>query len=189
MFVPAGRPWRKADREVAPAADRLAMVSAAIASNAFFESSSAELDRKGPTFTVDTLQTLRERLGASTHLWFILGSDALLDLQNWRDPMKIVALARLAVAERSGGSFRRPRTELEALERAIPGVRERIDFVPMPSFDISSSDLRKRLREGISCRYLLPETVEEYAVSHGLYRETRGRTQRHRASDVEPAGN
>jgi nicotinate-nucleotide adenylyltransferase len=172
VFVPAGHPWRKASRKITPGSDRMAMASLAIASNPFFSLSSSELERVGPTFTVDTLQGLRERLGAATHLWFIMGSDALIDLKHWREPGKIVALARLAIGDRSAGNPTRADEELENLEQAVPGARERIDLVPMPQVDISSSDLRRRLGEGSSCRYLMPETVEHYATAHGLYTPT-----------------
>jgi nicotinate-nucleotide adenylyltransferase len=169
ILVPAGRPWRKSDRKIASPLDRMAMVSAAIADNPHFEASSAEVERDGPTYTVETLQILRERFGALTHLWFILGLDALGDLQHWREPMKIVALARLAVADRGIGGLAESGGQLDQLERAIPGVRERIDLVAMPRLDISSSELRRRIREGVSCRYFMPSVVEAYAVSHGLY--------------------
>jgi nicotinate-nucleotide adenylyltransferase len=169
IFVPVGHPWRKTGREITAASGRMAMVSSAIAANPFFEVSSIEVDRGGPTYTVETLQVFHERFGASTHLWFIVGSDALLDLQNWREPEQIVALARLAVADRSDGRLSQSGGELNTLEVAIPGVRERIDLIAMPRLDISSSELRRRLREGISCRYLMPEEVEQYAISRRLY--------------------
>jgi nicotinate-nucleotide adenylyltransferase len=169
LFIPAGTPWRKAGREISPAADRLTMVSRAIASNPSFEVSRVELNREGPTYTVDTLQTLRMELGEGVRLWFILGADALLDLPHWKDPARILAAARLAVAAREGS----PALDLSRLEALIPGLRLRLDYVPMPGVGVSSSELRRRLSEGISTRYWLPAEVERYAREHRLYARRR----------------
>lgn len=166
LFVPAGAPWRKADRRIAPVADRVAMVRAALAGDPYFEISLIESERRGPSYTVDTLSVLQEQLGPQAELYFILGQDALADLPNWREPARIVQLARLAVAARPG----RPPADPAALERAVPGIQDRIDVVPMPQVDISSTDIRRRVAEGISIRFLVPAAVEAYILAHGLYR-------------------
>ncbi|HTE83458.1 MAG TPA: nicotinate-nucleotide adenylyltransferase [Dehalococcoidia bacterium] len=165
VLVPAGHPWRKADREITPAGDRIAMVSLAIAANPAFALSRLEVEREGATYTADTLHELRMQLGGNADLWFILGSDALLDLQYWRDPKRIVAQVRLAVAARGPVSD----LDLGGLEDLVPGVREKIDLVPMPPVGISSSELRRRLRHGFTTRYWLPAEVERYALDHNLY--------------------
>jgi nicotinate-nucleotide adenylyltransferase len=167
VFIPAGFPWRKAGRTISPAESRFEMVKIAIEDNSCFEISRLEMDREGPSFTLDTLRSLRESQGNASELWFVLGSDALLDLPNWKRPEQIVAEARLAVAGRD------PLTpsDVERLATVIPGLESRIDFVPMPPIGISSSELRRRLREGRSCRYWLPSTVERYITRHGLYRD------------------
>ncbi|HET9319038.1 MAG TPA: nicotinate-nucleotide adenylyltransferase [Bryobacteraceae bacterium] len=169
IFVPAGHPWRKANRDITPAADRMAMVSLAVASNSTFDVSSIEVVREGPTYTADTLQEVRAQLHADTDLWFILGSDALLDLEHWHDPGRIVALARLAVAVRDSATAGSGALRLGGLEDLVSGVRDRIDVVAMPRVGISSSEIRRRLRQGISCRYWLPAKVERYAVERNLY--------------------
>jgi nicotinate-nucleotide adenylyltransferase len=142
------------------------MVALAIADNPSFSVSRAEIDREGPTYTVDTLDLLRSRWGERTKVWFILGSDALLDLPNWREPERILELARLAVAAR--GALQAD--ELVRLDARLPGLGAAVDVVPMPRVEISSSELRHRLSLGVSTRYWLPTTVSGYARERGLYR-------------------
>lgn len=166
LFVPAGAPWRKAERRIAPVADRVAMVRAALAGDPYFEVSLIESERRGPSYTVDTLSVLQRQLGPQAELYFILGQDALADLPNWREPARIVQLARLAVAARPGC----PPPDPTALERAVPGIQDRMDVVPMPQMDISSTDIRRRVAQGISIRFLVPAAVEAYITAHGLYR-------------------
>lgn len=164
IFVPAGEPWRKAGLELAPAHHRLAMVQLAIAENDRFAVSTVEVDRPGPSYIVDTLAALQEELGPQADLLFILGRDSLADLPHWREPQSIIALARLAVGERPGW----PPTNDE-LERAVPGILARIVTFPMPAVEISSSEIRRRCREGRSIRYLVPAAVAEYISAQGLY--------------------
>lgn len=166
LFVPAGAPWRKAERRIAPVADRVAMVRAALTGDPYFEVSLIESERRGPSYTVDTLSVLQRQLGPQAELYFILGQDALADLPNWREPARIVRLARLAVAARP----RCPPPDPTALERAVPGIGGRIDVVPMPQVDISSTDIRQRVAQGLSIRFLVPSAVEAYITAHGLYR-------------------
>jgi nicotinate-nucleotide adenylyltransferase len=166
LFVPAGDPWRKADEEVTPAEHRLAMVRLLLASDPYFEVSTLEVEREGPSYTVDTLEALHQQYGPGLELYFILGEDALQDLPNWREPAGIISLAWLAVAPRpvEGG------TATADLEAAVPGLSERIVPLPMPTVDISSTTLRERAGAGLSLRYLVPLAVEEYIRRHGLYR-------------------
>ncbi len=166
LFVPAGQPWRKAGRQIAPVADRVAMVRAALGDDPYFELSLVESERAGPSYTADTLEALHEQLGDGVELFFILGQDALADLPNWRDPGRIVARARLVVAARAGWTP----ADLAALERVAPGIRERIDVVVMPRIDISSTDIRRRVTAADSIRFLVPPAVERYIAETGLYR-------------------
>ena len=169
LFVPAGDPWRKADHEVTPAEHRLAMVRLMLASDPHFEVSTLEVERDGPSYTVDSLEALRQQYGSGLDLYFILGEDALHDLPNWKEPARIVSLAWLAVAPRpvEGGQTR------AGLEAAVPGLSERIVTLPMPTIDISSTALRERATAGLSLRYLVPLGVEEYIRRHGLYARNR----------------
>jgi len=158
LFVPAGDPWRKAQRSVTPARHRLAMVRLAVAGNPAFEVDESEIRREGPTYTVETLRELRERLSPDDELFFIVGEDALADLPAWRDPAGIAALALIAVAPRQG-----------VQAPALPFDASRLVRVEMPFVDISSTDLRERARAGRSLRYLVPDAVEAYIREKGLY--------------------
>ena len=165
LFVPAGDPWRKAGQEVTPAEHRLAMLRLLLAADPYFEVLPLEVERQGPSYTVDTLEALHQRYGPGLEFYFILGEDALHDLPNWKEPARIVSLAWLAVAPRpADGGW--ARADLEA---AVPGVSQRIVALPMPIIDISSTALRERARAGLSLRYLVPLAVEEYIRRHGLY--------------------
>lgn len=166
LFVPAGEPWRKAGRRIAPVAHRVAMVQAALAGDPYFGVSLVESERRGPSYTADTLAVLQAQLGPATELCFILGQDALADLPHWRDPARIVALARLALAARPGWTVDR-----DALEHTVPGIQARLDLVPMPLVDISSTDIRQRVAASLSIRFLVPAAVEAYIQEHRLYRE------------------
>ena len=165
LFVPAGDPWRKAGQEITPIDHRLAMVRLMLASDPYFELCTLEVERAGPSYTVDTLEALHERHGPGLELYFIVGEDALRDLPHWKDPARILSLAWLAVAPRLGGS----ESAVVDLEAAVPGFAERIVPLPMPAIDISSTALRERARAGLSLRHLVPLAVEEYIRRHGLY--------------------
>lgn len=166
LLMPAAQPWRKAERDVTSARHRLAMLQLAVADNPDFDVSTIEIDRGGPTYTAETLAALRSELGESAELIFIVGEDALLDMPHWRDPAGILRLARLGVAARPGN----PPIDLPALERTLPRLGERILIISMPQIDISSTDIRRRVREDGTIRYLVPQPVQEYIAAHRLYR-------------------
>ena len=149
-FVPARRSPLKQDGPVASAEDRLAMLIAAIAGEPRFHVSELELDRKGPSFTVDTLEALR----GEGDLFLILGSDAYADFERWRDPARIRALARVVLAARPGA----------------PNAPGGVGMLDSPLMDISSRELRARAARGRSLRYLVPEEVLRYIEEHRLYR-------------------
>lgn len=163
LFVPAGNPWRKADREVTPAAVRLELLRTAVAPLAWAEVSTIEVDRDGPSYSADTLETLA---AAGGDWWFILGSDALADLPHWHAPERLLAAARLAVAVRPPAALHID----EATRSMIPGIDARVDVVPMPALDISSTELRARVRAGRSTEVLVPEAVRTLIDAHVLYR-------------------
>jgi nicotinate-nucleotide adenylyltransferase len=167
LFVPAGEPWRKAGRELSARQQRLAMVERAVSSNSAFAVSTAEVDRPGPSYTAETMAQLRQQFGAETELFFIMGADSLADFPHWHQPLRILELARLAVAERSPLGN-------EALDEALPeelaeALRERVVWLSMPLIAISASAVRERVRQGLPIRYWVPEAVEEYIGRHGLY--------------------
>lgn len=165
IFVPTGQPWLKQERAITPAHHRLAMLQLATARYAEFEVSDLEVRRPGPTYTVDTLEEVHRLWGPELHCFFILGWDALRDLPRWKEPHRLLQLCTLAVLPRPDGA---PAwTELEA---ALPGLSQRVHHLSMPMVGISSSDIRRRVAEGRSIRFLVPEAVEGYIREHRLYR-------------------
>jgi nicotinate-nucleotide adenylyltransferase len=152
VFVPARRSPLKDRGPYATEADRLAMLEAAVKDEPRFSVSRAELDRPAPSYTVDTLEALRKE----GELFLILGSDALAELERWRSPDRIRALASLLVARRPGA----PEPE------AASGART----FDAPCLDISSRELRARASRGLSLRYLVPDEVWRHVERKGLYR-------------------
>ena len=163
LFLPAGQPPHKAARPVAAAEHRVAMVAAAIADNLAFQLSRADLDRPGPHFTVETLGLL-QREYPQAEIFFLIGGDSLAEMHRWRDPAGIVRQVRLAVMERPGWE-----PDLDRLATIAPDIRERLVWLDVPSLDISSTDLRRRLRAGLPLRYLVPPAVEAYICDHDLH--------------------
>jgi nicotinate-nucleotide adenylyltransferase len=149
-FVPARRSPLKQDGPVAGAEDRLAMLTAATRDEPRFRVSRVELDREGPSFSVDTLEALR----GEGELFLILGSDAYADFERWREPARIRSLATIVLAARPGAP------------NAPAGVR----MLDSPLMDISSRELRARAARGRSLRYLVPEAALRYIEEHRLYR-------------------
>lgn len=167
-FIPAGQPPHKPGGVISPAADRLAMVRLAVAGNPAFTVSTVELERTGPSFTVDTLARLREQEGPDCALYFIAGGDALADLLTWREPARLLALATLVIVQRPGATVDRA-----ALEARLPALRQRLRLLDGPRFDLSGTLLRQRVREGVSIRYQTPDTVLAYIQEHRLYHKER----------------
>ena len=164
-FVPAAASPFKTDRDVTPAEHRLAMVEAAIAGNPRFEASRMEMERPAPSYTVDTLERLSSR--GPTDLWLILSSEALAGFPRWRDPDRILELARIAVVPRAGFDPLGPAW----VEEHLAGRAERFTFLAGPLLPISGSVVRRRAALGRSVRYLVPDAVARYIVQHRLYRD------------------
>jgi nicotinate-nucleotide adenylyltransferase len=164
LFVPAGQPWLKRDRDITQAVHRVEMVRRAITGNPHFKPCTLEVERLGPSYTVDTLAMLRKQLGNEASFFFVLGRDTLAELPLWKEPEKLVQLCRLVVAPRLGSK------DLKHLETAIPGLLDKVIQLDMPVIGISSSGIRQRLAQELSIRYLVPKGVEEYIVEHELYR-------------------
>ena len=162
VFVPAGEPWRKSERHISAAAARLRMVRAAIDHTAWCEVSTVDIDRAGPTYS---FETMRELAAAGGEWWFLLGADALDDMQHWLDPAALIATARLGVATRGGERVTAP----EALRQRVPAIDTRIDVVRMSALDISSTALRRRIAHGERTEVVLDEAVRAIADELGLY--------------------
>lgn len=181
LLVPAADPPHKQHRRVTPARHRLAMVRLAAAGNPRFRVSSIEIERSGPSYTVDTLRSLRLRLGPGARLTLLVGLDAFRDIGTWRDYRALFALADLAVWSRPPGARGRPRALLPVAARQdfcyakdqttlIHRTGTRIQFLTVTALDISASDVRLRLHRGRSVRYLVSPAVERYVTREGLYR-------------------
>jgi len=169
LFVPAGDPWMKADTTITPKQHRLAMVLAAVGDNPKFKVSPSELERFGPSYTVETLEEFKEDYGLQTELFFIIGADALMDFGRWSQPERVLELCTLAVVGRPA----QEEPDLSALESSLPGIRKRVAMVDDVAIGVSATDIRERVAEGRSIRYLVPPTVETYIQEHGLYKEKR----------------
>lgn len=164
LFVPASTPPHKTDRAITPGHHRLRMVEAATVGRACFGISLVDLNRPGPCYTSDTLRLIRSERGPDLDLFFIEGADSLADIRSWYQPEQIIRLCKFAVVQRPGVSI-----DLPSLEAWLPGLTERIHWVDMPLLDISSRDLRQRVRQGRAISYLVPPGVEAYIGAHGLY--------------------
>jgi nicotinate-nucleotide adenylyltransferase len=162
VFVPTGQPWMKAHREVSPAEERYLMTVVATASNPRFTVSRIEIDRDGPTYTVETLRQLANEQ-PDAELYFITGADAILEIVQWKDPDEALSLAHFIAATRPGH-------DLSRLEAAAAEHRPRVSVMKIPALAISSSDIRQRVHEGRAIRYLLPEGVKSFIEKAGLYR-------------------
>jgi nicotinate-nucleotide adenylyltransferase len=165
IFIPAGEPWMKSDHRITPAEHRVAMVRLAITSNPAFAVSTVEMDRKGPSYTVDTLEAIWEELGYDTGLFLLVGWDSLATVPSWKAPYRISKMATLVSFPRPG--YTKP--DLAPLEAAMPRVSERLVIMEKPFIGISSSEIRADLALGKSIRYLVPVEVERYIREKGLY--------------------
>ncbi|MDR1014677.1 MAG: nicotinate-nucleotide adenylyltransferase [Coriobacteriales bacterium] len=162
LFMPAGRPVGKAGPVRASAKDRLAMLRAAVAGEAHFDVSSLELEREGPTYTVDTLRAVRARYGARVRLFLIVGLDVAAELDTWRDAPEIADAVTVLSAKRAITAD---------LERRLRHNGRCFDIRPIESklIDVSSSGLRASVGRGCSIRHLVPDAVHAYIREQGLY--------------------
>jgi len=165
IFVPAGTPPHKRNQPMSPVEDRAAMTALAIADNPAFALSRVDIERPGPHYSVDMLALLRQQHPPVEEWFFLLGEDALHDLPVWRDPQGILEHASLAVMPRLG-----QRVDLAELVAALPALAERLVWLDVPPVDYSATDLRRRVREGLPLRYLVPLAVAVYIREHNLYR-------------------
>jgi nicotinate-nucleotide adenylyltransferase len=160
VFLPTGRPWMKAHEVISDAEDRYLMSVIATASNPLFSVSRMEVDRDGPTYTVDTLRALKQERGPKTDLFFITGADAMLEILQWKEPEELFELAHFIAATRPGYDI----ASFDASQ--LPGVT----VMNIPALAISSTDIRVRVAGGHPIRYLVPEGVKSYIEKAGLYR-------------------
>lgn len=159
VFIPNRRPPHKHGPFITPSEDRYRMTVLGTEDNPLFDVSRIELDRAGPSYTIDTVLEIKATLSRQAGIYLIMGMDSLLDLENWKAPEALVREVTFAVAPRPGCS---PHTVPEQF-------REHTVFLPVPLIDLSSSFIRKRVSEGKSIRYLVPPAVENYILTKKLY--------------------
>ncbi len=165
LWILTPEPPHKQDQDITPIEDRLAMVRLAIADNPDFELSRIELDRPGPHYTLDTIKIVSEQ-NPGADIVPIIGGDSLRDLPKWHEPQQIVYACHWI------GVMRRPsddETNLEALERELPGISSKVHYVDAPLLEIASREIRNRIASGRSVRYYLPAPVYEYIERNHLY--------------------
>jgi len=159
LFVPTGLPWMKEHEVVSPAEDRYLMTVIATASNPLFRVSRIEVEREGPTYTIETLRALKAEEDAD--LYFITGADAILEIVQWKDRADLFDLARFIAATRPG-------YDMAGFE--VPGeMSDAVVVMNIPALAISSTDIRDRVKAGRPIRYLVPEGVKSYIEKAGLY--------------------
>ena len=157
VFVPTGRPWQKADTEVSAAEHRYLMTVIATASNPRFTVSRVDVERDGPTYTIDTLRELRD-LNPDAELFFITGADALEQILTWKDVDELWELAHFVGVTRPGH---------ELSDTGLP--TDRITLMEIPAMAISSTDCRARVENGRPVWYLVPDGVVQYINKYRLY--------------------
>jgi nicotinate-nucleotide adenylyltransferase len=164
VFVPTGQPWQKSQRVVSPAEDRYLMTVIATASNPRFSTSRVDIERGGPTYTIDTLTDL-QRQRPDAELFFITGADALEQIVSWRDNQRLFELARFIGVTRPG---------YQLADHNLP--EGRVSLVEVPALAISSTDCRERVARGMPVWYLVPDGVVQFIEKRGLYRDGPRRT-------------
>lgn len=159
IFVPTGQPYQKEDRDVSAAEDRYLMTVIATASNPRFSVSRIDIDRAGPTYTIDTLRDLRAERGDSTQFFFITGADALSRIMSWENAEELFDLAHFVGCTRPGHRL---------TGRGLP--EDRVSLVEIPALAISSTECRQRVADGEPIWYLVPDGIVQYIAKRGLYR-------------------
>jgi nicotinate-nucleotide adenylyltransferase len=185
LFVPSNEPPHKEPDELSPATHRYAMVVAATLHNPDFTPSAVEVNRPGRSYSIETVRLLEEEFGADTELFFVTGLDSFLEIQSWKNPDELLDLCHFIVVTRPGSSFEHLRAALperfherivDRREGAEEDAAERTGLAIFLSddvlVDVSSTDIRRRVREASSIRYRVTPEVERYVVTHSLYRQT-----------------
>lgn len=166
IFIPAGQPWLKSDSIISPAADRLAMVQLAIEPYPYFSLSRIEIDREGPSYTLDTMERLTSELGSGTRLFFLMGWDCLEQLPKWYKIKRLIDLCTLVAMPRPGYTM----PDLRILDKKIPGISRKIIMLDSPRIDISATVIRECVAGGKPITGLVPSGVADYIRQKRLYR-------------------
>jgi len=165
LFVPASCPRLRETGPIAAPEQRVRMVHLAIGDVPYYGLSTAEIERPGPSCSVDTVAELKDRISPADELFLILGWDNLAELPRWREPARLLKLCRVAAVPRPGYVL----PDLEALERKVPGLKKRVTLLDGPHIDISASEIRRRVSRGLSIAHLVPAPVADYIKEQRLY--------------------
>jgi len=166
-FIPTGQPWLKRGNRISPAQHRMEMARLATECNSTFKVSSIEVDRPGPSYTVDTLVALREGDARGDALFFILGMDSLETLHRWYQPQRLFELSTLiGVSRPEHRDF-----DLASLDSIRSGASSEVAIIDGPNIGISGAEIRRRVSQGLPINYWVPPTVERYIREHELYQE------------------
>jgi nicotinate-nucleotide adenylyltransferase len=166
LFMPAAQPPHKAGESVSRATDRLLMTRLAIAGNPLFELCPIEMERPGPSYTIDSVDELERLYPGDTTLYLVMAADSLAQIDTWREPDRLLERIEWIVGPRPGD----PLPDRSALEARFGEHASRIHLLEGPSLDVSSTALRQRVADGQPIRYLVPRGVEELITERGLYR-------------------
>ncbi|MFZ1804568.1 MAG: nicotinate-nucleotide adenylyltransferase, partial [Nitrospira sp.] len=194
LFIPTGDPPHKRDGSLAPANVRLEMVRLAIADNPLFTVSDIEIQRKGKSYSIDTIRALHHHYGPSTELFFIIGLDAFLDFPTWREPTELLRICHVVVVPRPGQSFQAlagmsllPSLHSNELAGLDTGALNRLDItipsdpgvtcLAFPPCATSASEIRQRVRNKLPLVNMLPPLVQSYILRHSLYQEESDHTR------------
>ena len=164
MFIPSARPPHKTDSPVIDSADRYEMTALATRDNPHFDISDIEIRRSGKSYTIDTIKELKKIYGPEVDIFFIMGGDSIFEIETWKEPDKLLNLCKVVVTTRPG-------FDLKGIEERL---REKIIVAEVSHIGISSTEIRRRVQEGKSIRYLVPRQVEEYIVEEKLYQQGAG---------------
>lgn len=168
LFIPAGRPAHKDNSKVTDNEDRYKMTCLAIESNPDFLVTRMEIDRPGKSYSVDTVKELKKICGNDVRFYFITGADAILDIFTWKNPEELLSLCEFIAVTRPGYTKKKM---VDGIVNIIEQYGSKIYYMEVPALDISSSDIRRKLRTGIPVKYLIPENVEQYIYENHLYEE------------------
>ena len=166
LFIPAGNPPHKSDKYISESVHRFEMTKLAVETNPYFEVSDIELKRQGKSYTIDTLRALRELYPKEYKFWVIIGGDSLLEIETWKNANEIMKMCNFAVYMRHNSSLDRCKAQAVAIHRK---AKTNVLFVQAPMIEISSTDIRSRVAQRKSIRYMVPDTIGEYIIDKGLF--------------------
>lgn len=163
IFIPSGQPPHKKE-DLLGAEERYLMTTMATASHPKFFVSRLEIERPGPSYTIDTLRQLKQMFAEETGLFFITGADAVWEILTWKEPEKLALYSEFIAATRPGYNL----SKFKQIQKENPRL-PKVHFMEIPALAISSTDIRARIRNNFPCRYLLPDIVYDYIIKQGFY--------------------